>query len=182
MSESALARRYAKALFDLALEEERVEAIRGELENFGTLAKDNPNLMDVLSNRFLNADNRLAVIDQLGGRLELSKTVSNFLKLLVKKGRISFLKPMVAVFRRMAFDHQKTIEACVKSAFPLDSATTDAIAILLSRSTGKKIILEHVVDCNLLGGIWLKIGNEIYDGTVKADLNLLKNKMIHSLI
>lgn len=180
MHESSIARRYAKALIDIAVESGRLDAFMTDLESFHEAEKALPHLMGVLADRFLNLSSRLTVVDQVSSQMGLDPVVGNFLKLLVKKGRISLYRFVLSAYRRYVFELQNKTEAELASAIPVAPFLAEETRKILAKAVGKEIILKTCVQPSLLGGLKLRVGNDVYDGTVRAELERISEKMIRS--
>ncbi|MDO8520198.1 MAG: ATP synthase F1 subunit delta [Deltaproteobacteria bacterium] len=177
MSESAIARRYAKAFIDIAREEGAVTPYRLELENFSAATEVSADLLKILSNRFLPASQRLSVIDEVGGKLSLSPAVVRFLKFLVKKRRIGLFKLVANAYRHQAFVLENKEEAFVTTASPLSPAAYDEIRKTLEGRTKKNMLVHQEIDAKVLGGIRVRVGNEVYDGTIRTQLDKMSGEM-----
>lgn len=180
MIEASIARRYARALIELAREEKSLEACDAQLQEFQALAGENPLLLDTLTNRFFDLSSRIRIVDRLEKKLNLSPSVGNFIKLLIKKGRIGCFKEIVSAYRREVYLLQNKGVATVVSAKGLSPAVYDEIGRILSRKTGKEVVVEREVKPEVLGGVCVRMGGEVYDGTVKAALDSLTEKMMGS--
>src|SRR3989338_2858834 len=137
MSESSIARRYAKAFLEIAREEGNVEPYLLELETFQKSLVVSPELLKILENRFLSVASRMALIDEIGGRLSLSPLVNRFIKFLIRKGRISIFRFVASAYRRQAYVLQNKAEAVVTTAFPLSDLAYGEIQKILEGATKK---------------------------------------------
>lgn len=182
MSESSIARRYAKALIEIAQDEGKLEPYRLELENFSAAARVSPELIKILANRFLPVGSRMGVIDELAKKLSLSTTVIHFLKFLVHKGRMDLFKFIAESYRRQAYLIQNKEEAYVTTAVALSEASTDEIKKILEKVTKKSMILHKDIDPAVLAGVRVRVGNDVYDGTARTELDKLSLKMNHGII
>lgn len=177
MIESSIARRYAKALLDIASESGQTSLFLSELDSFHNLCLKHPSLMDVLSNRFMDLTARMNIVDELAGRLKLNPMIRNFLKLLIKKGRAGFLDFIVKAYQKLVYELEGKLEAVITSAKPLNDLHYKEIQKILSKITGKKIIAQKDIKPEVLGGLAIRIGGEVYDGTIRASLNKIGEEM-----
>ena len=182
MSESTIARRYAKALIEIAQDEGKVEPYRLELENFNQAALGSPELLKILANRFLPVSERMGIINELSQKLSLSVTVIHFLKFLMQKGRMDLFHFVTAAYRRFAFALQNREEALVTTAAALPDSTYEEIKKTLEATTRKTMVLNREIDPAVIAGICIRVGNEIYDGTVKTELDKLSLNMSKGVI
>lgn len=174
MSTNAIARRYAKALVQLAAEGQQVERIHGELARCDEVLTAKGELKAVLVNPAYGIDGKRAILQDVIARLDLSATVSNFLLLLLERGRIAFLPAINASYGAYADEISGVVRPVVSSATKLDPAQRKGIEDALSRSTGKKVLLTEEVKPSLIGGVVTKIGDMVYDGSIRTQLNQLE--------
>ena len=180
MIEASIARRYARALIELAREEGKIEAYALLLQNFQALCRENALLLDTLTNRFFDLAARLRIVDRLAQKLDLALSVKNFIKLLIKKGRIGLFGDIVLEYQREVYLFQNKVVATIVSARDLPDSITREIQSILAKKTGKDVVVEKEVKPNVLGGVCVRMGGEVYDGTVKAALDCLTEKMMGS--
>ncbi len=172
MASRAVASRYARALFDVALAERvDLDQIDRELSGFAELATGDAQLARVLTNPAIPTSKKRAVIESLATRVgPLLPQVSKLLLLLAERDRIAFLPDIVRAYRNRLNDHNHVVRAEVVTASPL---AADRIAMLeerLGRATGRKVLLESRVDPSIVGGAVTRIGGTIYDGSVTTQL------------
>lgn len=175
MSANAIARRYAKALVQLAVEEGSVDKFHGELARIETLFATNPELGSLLANPANSIEAKLAILKDVTARLGLSGTVNNFLFLVQERNRLSCLPAIFANYSTLADQLSGIVRAVVTSALPLDEARTGEIKSALEKSTGKKVILKVEIDPALIGGVVTKIGDKVLDGSVKTQLTRIED-------
>ena len=176
MIEASIARRYARALIELAREEGKIEAYALLLQNFQALCRENALLLDTLTNRFFDLAARLRIVDRLAQKLDLALSVKNFIKLLIKKGRIGLFGDIVLEYQREVYLFQNKVVATIVSARDLPDSITREIQSILAKKTGKDVVVEKEVKPNVLGGVCVRMGGEVYDGTVKAAPDCLTQK------
>jgi F-type H+-transporting ATPase subunit delta len=173
----SIARRYAKALFGLAVETGRVEAWAKSLESLREAVETSPDLRDVLSNPVYSKEQRRAIIEKLAAALALDPEPSHLLFLLGDRNRLGYLAAIVATFRDLADQHLGRLRATVTSAVKLDDLAAQAIAEKLSQATKAKVLLDRVVDPALLGGVVAQVGSLVYDGSVRTQLEDLRKQL-----
>jgi len=173
----SIARRYAKALFGLAVEMGRVEDWAKSLESLRGAVETSPDLRDVLSNPVYSKEQRRAIVEKLATALSLEAEPANLLFLLGDRNRLAYLAAIVETFRGLADAHLGQLRAKVVSAVKLDDAAVQAIADELSKKHGAKILVERAVDPALLGGVVAQVGSLIYDGSVRAQLEDLRKQL-----
>ncbi len=173
----SIARRYAKALFDLAVEQGKVEPWAETLLSLKQAIASSEELRDVLENPIYTKDQRRAIVAKLVTALQLDPEPANLLYLLADRGRLGQLDGIVDVFGTLADAQLGRVRARVTSAVPLDAATADSIAERLARAARAKVILDRAVDPELLGGVVAQVGSLTYDGSVRTQLEALRRAL-----
>jgi F-type H+-transporting ATPase subunit delta len=173
----SIARRYAKALFGLAVESSHVEAWSDSLQALKVAVESSPDLVDVLSNPVYSREQRRAIVAKLAAALALDEEPANLLYLLGDRNRLSYLGAIVDTFRSLADSHLGRIRARVTSAVPLDAAVAQAIADRLSQTTQAKVLLDRAVDPALIGGVVAQVGSLVYDGSIRTQLEDLRRQL-----
>lgn len=173
----SIARRYAKALFGLAVEKGRVEAWANALLSLKEAAVGSPDLADVLSNPVYSKDQRRAIVEKLAAALSLEQEPASLLFLLGDRNRLSYLAAVVDTFQGLADQHLGRVRARVTSAVKLEDGAAQAIADTLSKATQAKVLLDRVVDPAILGGVVAEVGSLVYDGSVRTQLEDLRNQL-----
>jgi len=179
MIQGSLSRRYAKALFQLAVAENKEEAVAAELQNFAEVYAQ-PELNAVLNNPGFAPHSRKNIVAQISRSLQLSPLVSHFLALLVERDRLSFFPGIVERYRRMLDEKKGQAEARVITASPLENAELQRLGATLEKISGKKIILKQESDATLIGGAVVHLEGKIYDGSVRAQLEKMKKQVEQS--
>jgi F-type H+-transporting ATPase subunit delta len=173
-----LSRRYAKALLAIGVQQQTYDALGRELDRAADTLKGSPELRNALENPVFPLDERRLVLDELARRLALSKTVRNFVMLLLDKGRISGVPDIARVYRTLVDEHAGRIRATVTSARPLDPMLETRLKTALERESGKLIILEKKEDPSIVGGLVTQLGDVLYDGSVRTQLQQLREQLL----
>ena len=166
-------RRYAEAAFQLATRDGSIETWRRELEQ--AAATMDGQLMDVLANPALPLDERLEAANRVFANL--GQSVRNIIFLLVRRHRIEQLPRVVAEFIRLDERRQGIVHANATSAAPLTDLEVKALTARLEQMTGGRIALETDVDASLLGGLIVRVGDRLIDGSVRGRLERLRNQL-----
>lgn len=175
MASGSLARRYARALEALAAEERCIERVERDLTLFEqVLAVGDGALRDALVNPGLTSVERRAVLDEALRRVELHPYVENFLRLLVDRARFGHLEEIHAEYIRLADEHFGRVRAAVTTAHEAGPALRAEVVRSLETATGKTVIVEFLVDPWLLGGLVARVGDVVYDASVRGRLNELR--------
>ena len=172
---SNISKRYAKAFFEIAANEKKLEAFYAELSSFSSMITQNKALKEFLANPIIEQDNKKAVVEKLISKLKFSNLTVNFIKLLVDKRRIDALSDIETCYRQLMDEALKTVRINVKTAFPLSGKMQEFITSNMEKITGRKaeITVETVPD--LLGGVVIGVGDTLYDGSVRTQLNNMRN-------
>jgi F-type H+-transporting ATPase subunit delta len=170
------ARRYAEAAFEVATRDDALEAWRNELDLAAGLVGDE-RALDVLGNPAIPGERRAgALSEMLGDRV--SRPVQNLIQLMLRRGRIDDLPRVAAEFRRLDDERQGIIHATATSATDLSSDEVRALTARLEQSTGGRIALDVEVDPSLLGGLTVRVGDRLIDGSVRGRLERLRNQLV----
>ncbi len=167
-------RRYAEAAFEVGLRDGTVETWRRELDSAATTLASGA-LEETLANPAVPLDQRLDAAGQIYAGL--SRPVQNLILLLLRRGRIEQLPRVAAEFRRLDDRRNGLTHATATSAAPLGPDELRAITARLEQLTGGTIALETSVDPELLGGIVVRVGDRLIDGSVRGRLERLRNQL-----
>jgi F-type H+-transporting ATPase subunit delta len=178
MITGSIARRYAKALLEIGIQENSYDAFGKELDRAAEMLKSSPELRNALENPVFALDKRGLVLDELARRLALSKTVRNFVMLLLKKGRIARLPDIARAHRTLVDEQAGRIRATVTSAQPLDPMLETRLKTALEKQSGKTVILEKKTDPSIVGGLVTQLGDILYDGSVRTQLHDLREELL----
>ena len=174
MVSGSVPRRYAKALFSLALEHGRVDAWSAALERLEHLLRAEPELNELLGDPVRTREERHALLVKLVAALDLEAEPANLLFLLGDRNRLDRLADVLRAFAELADANLGRVRARLTSAVPLEAAALDAIAHRLSQVTHAKVLLDRTVDPAILGGLVIKVGDKVLDGSVLGKLEGLK--------
>jgi F-type H+-transporting ATPase subunit delta len=166
-------RRYAEAAFQLATRDGSIETWRRELDL--AAAMTDGQLMAVLANPALPLDQRLEATDRV--LTNLSQSVRNLVLLLVRRQRIEQLPRVVAEFVRLDERGQGITHATATSADPLTDLEVKALTARLEQMTGGRIALKTDVDAAILGGVIVRVGDRLIDGSVRGRLERLRQQL-----
>ncbi|ACM18819.1 ATP synthase F1, delta subunit [Geotalea daltonii FRC-32] len=170
MSTNAIAKRYAKALVQIGAEEGNVDKFSGELSQFTGVLAGSTSLTAVFSNPAYGIEAKKEILKEIMTKLGLSNNVANFLQLLLDRNRLPFLPQIVESFNSFADDLSGVIRPTLTSGLPLEQSQIDEIKNSLTKATGKKVVLKVEVDPSLIGGVVTKIGDKVFDGSIKTQL------------
>jgi len=175
----AVARRYAQALLMIAVEKDSLGQFQEQLESIvGAIISDEKALL-VINNPRIQPEEKKAYLKQYFNS-GVSATIVNFVNLIVDKKRESFFLDIVKEYARYADEVRNIVNAEVRSAVQLTDKDFRDIESRLAKHTGKNVRLNMVIDTSLLGGIVVKIGETVIDGSVVKRLALLKHHLRQS--
>ena len=174
MTGGTAAHRYAKALFGLAEDEHRHREVRVELENLQSLFAENRELRDALLTPRHPAGERKAALKAISTRMSVSGLLQNFISYLIDQRRLIGFDAIVAAYGEFTDDAEGLLTAEVISASPLDDRRKDRLRRALSERTGREVRLEIEVDAALIGGAIAKIGDLVFDGSLRTQLGQLR--------
>ena len=162
---------YANALADVALAQGAADAALKQLRDFGAAFAESGELRNFLTSPAVPRDAKHGVIEKIAARLGAGKIIRNFLFVIADHQRTHILPEIVAAFEDVIRQRQGIAEAEISSAVGLNAAQKKSFAQTLERLTGKKIQAKYSLDPALLGGAVVRVGDTIYDGSVRNSLN-----------
>jgi F-type H+-transporting ATPase subunit delta len=175
--DDGVAGRYASALFDLALEQDSLDKIAGEVASIGKMLDDSADLRRLVRSPVFSAEDQQRAISQVLGKAGIGGLTSNFLGLLARNRRLFALADILAAFRARMARHRGEVEAEVTSAAALSETQMTALKQALKASLGKDVQVHTKVDPAILGGLIVKVGSRMVDSSIRTKLNSLKNAM-----
>jgi F-type H+-transporting ATPase subunit delta len=180
MSVETISRRYATALADAVLNSGQTETIKQELAVWHQLIDDNPDLQNVFRSPAIAHANKENVLETLLAKTRPSKITSNFLRILLRNGRLTELREINERFGIVLEERSGSVVADITSARELADQQRSELKGNLERLTGKQVKVNFTTDPDLIGGVVTRIGSTIYDGSVRTQLENLKEELIGS--
>lgn len=177
MITGSIARRWAKALFLLAEQENKLLVITNEIERTAKAWDASSELQEAMSNPMLDSKVRTAILNDVILKLVVSKITENFLKLLHEKNRIVEISAISRELQLLADKKENRIRAEVISAAPVSEMVLASIKVAIESSTKKKVVISKREDSSLIGGIITRVGDLMYDGSIRTQLNRIKEDM-----
>lgn len=168
---------YATALADIVLEQGAAEPARKQLADFRAAYQESAELRNFLASPAVPREAKHKVIERLVERLGSSKVIRNFLFVIVDNQRVHLFPEIVHWFEQVLQKRQGVAEAEVASAFELNDRQKTALLRTLERLSGKKIQAKYALEPGLLGGAVVRIGDTIYDGSVRSRLSQLRARL-----
>lgn len=174
---SAVAERYAAALADVALERKSGEVVRKDLAAFVELYRNSAELRNALETPAVDGAVKNKVIAAIAAKMALNDAVRNFISLIVDHRRTHLFHEILQVFVTELNKRLGIAEAEVTTARALSDAEKKELLSVLQRRTGKKIEARFAEDKDLLGGAIVRVGSTVYDGSVREQLNRLREQL-----
>lgn len=172
-----IAKRYSRALFNLAEEEKSIEQYGAELDGFNAVLKQLPDLGSALRNPLYPEAAKQSLFKAVAKKLKISAVMTSFINLLIEKGRVEHLPDICDYYHRLIDEHSNIARAKVRAAVALDEPSLGEIAATLEKKIGKKIVVEFEQDPSLLGGVFAQVGDLVLDGSVKRQLLNFKESL-----
>lgn len=179
MGTEAVARRYASALADVVIDSNDADKTKTELAAWADLFKQNEELQTVFGNPAIPHANKEKVLDDLIKKTKPSKSTANFLRVLLRNGRITDITHINDRFETVLQERASVVSAEIISARELGKGERDEFATTLEKLTGRKVTMNFAVDAELIGGVVTRIGSTVYDGSVRTKLENLKEQLVN---
>ncbi|MEI4528181.1 F0F1 ATP synthase subunit delta [Priestia megaterium] len=177
MSQPAVAKRYALALFQLATEKQMIDEMQDQLQIVEEVFAKTPELMDVLTHPKITIERKKQFVSEAFA--ELSPTVQHTVLLLLERHRIQIVSEMVQEYRFLANEVRGVADATVYSVKPLSADEKRVISQSFASKVGKHTLnISNIVDKSLIGGVKLRIGNRIYDGSISSKLETIHRGLL----
>ena len=177
MSNTAVARRYAQALVDICDDSGKHKEIRGAFDRVAAVCREVPESVTFLSNPTIPEADRRKLLDTLLQQAKADGVVTNFVRLLLDRGRFAAIVDVHERFAELLDGRTGRVVAHITSATPLADAKVAEIQKMLAGSGGREVTLDHDVDASLIGGLVIRVGNTVYDGSVRNHLDRLRERM-----
>lgn len=175
MTGSSIAKRYAKAFFEIAAEDRQFEEYYRELQSFAEVVEGNENLKEFLANPIFDQREKRDVVDAILQKMGMKGISASFIRLLADKRRIGVLSDVVACYRELMDAILKKQRVQVATAFPLSDELLQRLKDGLTQLTGKQVEMTIEHDASLLAGVVVRVGDTRYDGSIKTQLNNIRN-------
>jgi F-type H+-transporting ATPase subunit delta len=178
MTNRSAATRYARALMDVALQEQAdVSAIELELAAFSELLSKNEGIAKPLLNPAVPAPKKRAVVEAIVARAGAIAPLGKLLVLLAERDRLVLLPDMLEAYRLRLQDHFNMVRAEVTTSESLAADRTDAIRRSLATVTGRQVVVTSRVDRALIGGMVARVGGTVFDASVARQLERIKERL-----
>jgi F-type H+-transporting ATPase subunit delta len=178
---SVLSLRYAHALASVATAQHLdTAAASQQLNDFAETLAGSRDLREVLMNPSISSDQKLKVLDAIAGKIGMFPQIRNFIAVVMDHGRLAEFSEMVSEFATVSDANSGLTEAEITSAHPLNDADKAELEAQVAKLSGGRINATYREDSTLLGGAVVKIGSTVYDGSIRAQLAQLKQKLVNA--
>jgi F-type H+-transporting ATPase subunit delta len=177
MAAGSLARRYAKAVLEIGQAHGNLDKIGGDLRSLAKAMKDSAELQSSLTNPAIRRADRRKVVDALLTRVGAQPHTKNLVYLLLDGERLSSLPAISRELDAMIEAKGGRVTAEVVSAKPLDAGQLTQITLALEKLSGKKVDVSKKEDPELLGGVVAKVGDVVYDGSLRSQLRAIREEL-----
>jgi F-type H+-transporting ATPase subunit delta len=171
---TAVARRYAQALFEL-VDQSNAASTRTALNGLGDAFKASAPLRHAIASPAFGMEDKIAVLTALGSRLGCPPVGQTFLGQLVRKNRVGFLPEIADAFGKLVDQSKGTQQVTVSSAAPLSQAERDRITTRLREGLGREVEVTFQTDPSHLAGLHLRIGSTVVDSTIRGRLQAMQS-------
>jgi F-type H+-transporting ATPase subunit delta len=177
MSATAVAHKYAKALFAEARERERIDRVAADLVSLAALEQEDRSFHDFLVSPEVLTEHKQRFLETVF-RPRMDPLSVDFLRLVVEKGRIDILPLIWGEFQLLVEEHRGMLKAEVLSAVALSGEQESRLKMQLDRLTGKNVVLKKTIDPGVLGGVVVHLGNQILDGSLRQGLEEIRRRLL----
>ncbi len=178
MSNSIVARRYAGALVELCDERGDHEAVRQAFDRVAGVLAEVPEALALIANPTVNEDEREQLLNSLVTQSKADGAVGNLLKIVFDRGRFADVPAIHERFSEQLDGRTGRVQAHVVSAVALSDTALARIQQALAGNAGREVTLTTAIDAELIGGVVIKIGNTIYDASIRNHLERLRERML----
>lgn len=171
-----VAKTYSQALFEVGLENNNLDVYMEELKVVRDMFKEHPNFYVILTSPKINTEEKKKIVDEVF-KDKATDEISNFMKIIIDKRRVKDFYSIVAQFENLIYEHKGIVKATALTTVLLGKDEKDSLIKKLESTTGKKVELINEIDKSLLGGVLIKLGDQVIDGTLRGKLNNLQNSL-----
>lgn len=171
---SGVSQRYARSLFDLALDSDSVVSVEKDLDRFEELLNGSDDLQRLIVSPVFTSDDQLRAVAEVADKSSIKGLVGNFLRVVARNGRLHAIPGIIAAFKQIAAEYRGEVTADVVASRDLSATQLSELKATLKSVAGKDVAINVSVDPSLLGGIIVKMGSRQIDTTLRTKLSSLK--------
>lgn len=180
MSLRTSATRYAKALFDVAIQESDPSRVEQDLSAIVQAMRENEDFRRAMTSPAVPRASRVAVVSTIAQRAGAQAPVIKLLAMLADRGRLELLPDLLSVYRDRLLEHRNIVRGTVTTAAPLSAEHRQGLETRLGDLTGKQVQLSTNVDPALIGGMIARVGTTVYDGSIRTQLQKMKQRLVEN--
>jgi F-type H+-transporting ATPase subunit delta len=171
--------RYARSLAEVSFEQNIEDKVAEDLRMLAGIFRENPDVYQVFDSPAIPREEKQKLLDALLTERPMTPVGSNFLRVLLERNRIRWFQKILDLFIEIVNKRKGIVSARIVTATPLDREGIGRIEKRLGNITGKTVVAATVeTDENILGGMVVRVGNTIYDGSVKTQLEEMKRRLV----
>jgi F-type H+-transporting ATPase subunit delta len=174
----SISRRYAKALFDIGEEKGTLLALLGEVQGMADAWDESDVLRDTMTNPLVDVGTKRTIWNEIVSRQGVSQIGKNFFSLLFDKSRFTNLPGVARELSALVDRKENRVRAEITSAVPVSDDLVSRLKSALQERTGSVVVINSREDSSLIGGLVTKVGDLMYDGSLKTQLALMKEAML----
>lgn len=175
------AKTYAQALFEVAMETKHIDDFGKELRFVLDAFKEHTTFYELYKTPQISNEEKKEIIEGVF-KGQLSTEVMNFLKILVDKRRTAIFEYIAKAYEKLANEHNNMVEALAITTIPLKSEEQAKLIAKLTGMTGKKVQLKNEIDPSIIGGMLVRIGDKVIDGTIRSRLNKMQEDLAQIIV
>jgi F-type H+-transporting ATPase subunit delta len=175
--DTTLSKRYATALVEIAQEQNALDKYAGDLDSLSKLVEESRDFREILMNPVFTRDDKKKIAGPVLKKMGADPMVINFVYLLIDRKRIDQLTGIEKAFRAKVDEIRGITRGQIISAEPLGAAELGRVTDILAKVTGKQVMVTTKVDPSLIGGLVARVGDMVFDGTIRTQLNQLKESL-----
>lgn len=168
-----LDKRYALALYQVAEEKGKVEEYLQDLREVVNLIENNQEFLQIIKHPQISSTRKKQTFIKLF-KGKVDEELLSFLLILIEKDRMLYIREKLNEMEKIHLERNNTLIANIKTVIPLTKDEKDTLKIKLSKKYDKKILLNEEIDESIIGGVYVRVGNDVIDGTVKSKLDEMK--------
>jgi F-type H+-transporting ATPase subunit delta len=171
-----VAKTYSQAFFEVGLENNNIDVFMEELKVVGDMFNEYPDFYEIMTSPKLNTVEKKKIIGEVF-KDKATDEISNFMKILIDKKRVKEIFSIVEQFENLIYEHKGIVKATAITTVLLGKDEKDSLIKKLESITGKKVELINEIDKSVLGGVLIKLGDQVIDGTLRGKLNNLQKSL-----
>ncbi|MEM7617876.1 MAG: F0F1 ATP synthase subunit delta [Pseudomonadota bacterium] len=172
------AMRYATALIDTAESHKKIDDVAQDIQDIEAMLNDSEDFRSFVKSPLISIEEKSKTVEAIAAKAKLQDITTNFLKLLAENGRLDILNSITGAVAAEISKRRGEVVADVQSAFPIDAKQTQALQAALKKAVGKEIAINVEIDKDLIGGMIVTVGSQMFDASVKRKLERLRIAMM----